>query len=120
MLHRLAGLIQYVQLSLFEREPEPPSALAPQEPAAPPVRRTPRRSSMPPSPSTSPPPAAPAAPARSVQLGTAQVAYELRRARRRSIGFTISEAGLRVSAPKWVPVGEIERALQHKAGWILR
>ncbi|MGM9514906.1 M48 family metallopeptidase [Roseateles sp. DB2] len=75
---------------------------------------------MPPSPSAALPPAPPATPARSVQLGTAQVAYELRRARRRSIGFTISEAGLRVSAPKWVPVGEIERALQHKAGWILR
>ncbi|MBB2487267.1 M48 family metallopeptidase [Mitsuaria sp. WAJ17] len=121
MLHRLAGLFQYVQLSLFEREPEPPSASAPQEPA-PPVRRPPRRSSMPPSPLQSPPPAPaiPTAPARSVQLGTAQVDYELRRARRRSIGFTISEAGLRVSAPKWVPVGEIERALQHKAAWILR
>lgn len=121
MLHRLAGLFQYVQLSLFEREPEPPSAPAPQEPA-PPVRRPSRRSSMPPPPlqSLSPAPAIPAAPARSVQLGTAQIAYELRRARRRSIGFTISEAGLRVSAPKWVPVGEIERALQHKAGWILR
>ncbi len=123
MLHRLAGLFQYVQLSLFEREPEaPPSAspAAPAEPEAPRLRRSPPRPAKPPLPPPSTNAAEPGAPLRSVLLGSEPVAYQLRRARRRSIGFTISEAGLRVSAPKWVPVGEIERALQHKAGWILR
>ena len=127
MLHRLAGLFQYVQLSLFEREPEAPSPAAsgtPAEPEAPRLRRSPSRPAKPPLPPPSSPPATtaaePGAPSRSVLLGSEPVAYQLRRARRRSIGFTISEAGLRVSAPKWVPVGEIERALQHKAGWILR
>lgn len=57
---------------------------------------------------------------REVRLGEAQVAYRLRRARRKSIGFTVSPEGLAVSAPRWVPHGEIDRALQTKAGWILR
>jgi len=46
--------------------------------------------------------------------------YELRRSRRRTIGFVIDERGLRVTAPRWIPVGEIEQALQDKASWIVR
>jgi len=55
-----------------------------------------------------------------VRLGEHLVGYELRRAKRRSIGFTIDDEGLRVSAPKWVPLGDIDQALQSKHGWILR
>ena len=57
---------------------------------------------------------------REVRLGEHQVGYEFRRARRRSIGFVVSAEGLSVSAPRWVGVGEVEQALQSKAGWILR
>lgn len=57
---------------------------------------------------------------REVRLGQARVLYRLRRARRKSIGFTISPEGLTVSAPRWVPHGAIDRALQGKADWILR
>lgn len=57
---------------------------------------------------------------RELRLGEAQVGYRLRRARRKSIGFTVTTEGLAVSAPRWVPLGEIERALQTKADWILR
>lgn len=46
--------------------------------------------------------------------------YELRRSRRRTIGFVIDERGLRVTAPRWVSLAEIERALQEKARWIVR
>ena len=46
--------------------------------------------------------------------------YELRRSRRRTIGFAIDDRGLRVTAPRWVPLAEIERALQEKSRWILR
>lgn len=46
--------------------------------------------------------------------------YELRRSRRRTIGFVIDERGLRVTAPRWVSVNEIESALQAKAQWIVR
>ncbi|HYE70831.1 MAG TPA: SprT family zinc-dependent metalloprotease [Aquabacterium sp.] len=87
-------------------------------------------SSMPSSPvsDTSPAPAEPPAPRRfvhpraqrEVRLGEHQVGYEFRRARRRSIGFVVSAEGLSVSAPRWVGAGEVEQALQSKAGWILR
>lgn len=72
------------------------------------------------------PPAAPPAPVRapagmrSTMLCEQPVHYELRRSRRRTIGFVIDDRGLRVTAPRWVPMGEIERALQEKARWILR
>ena len=47
---------------------------------------------------------------RELLLGLHRVGYELRRARRRSIGFVVGLDGLRVSAPRWVPIAEIERA----------
>jgi len=47
------------------------------------------------------------------------VAYEFRRARRKSIGFVVGTDGLVVSAPRWVGRGEVEAALQEKARWIL-
>ncbi len=49
-----------------------------------------------------------------------RVAFEFRRARRRSIGFVIGPEGLTVSAPRWVGVGEVEAALREKSRWILR
>lgn len=49
-----------------------------------------------------------------------RVAFELRRARRRSIGFVIGPEGLTVSAPRWVGVADVEAALREKARWILR
>lgn len=48
------------------------------------------------------------------------VAYEFRRARRRSIGFVVGPEGLSVSAPRWVGVGEVDAALRSKSSWILR
>ncbi|MFD0669444.1 M48 family metallopeptidase [Ramlibacter sp. MAHUQ-53] len=49
-----------------------------------------------------------------------RVAYELRRARRRTIGFSVGAEGLTVSAPQWVTLREIEDALRHKSAWIVR
>ncbi len=57
---------------------------------------------------------------RDIVLGGHRVAYALRRARRRSIGFVIGAEGLAVSAPRWVGLGEIEAALREKTTWILR
>ena len=57
---------------------------------------------------------------REIRLQEHLVAYALRRARRRSIGFIVGMEGLSVNAPKWVGVGDIETALREKAGWILR
>ncbi|WP_243854210.1 SprT family zinc-dependent metalloprotease [Comamonas sp. JUb58] len=99
--------------------------LAPQAPAAPapPLRRP----VTPVVPVTKP--AAPAAPAslqahpaanRSILLQGQRVAYLLQRAKRRSIGFVVSEDGLVVRAPRWVTQPGIDEALQEKAGWIVR
>lgn len=57
---------------------------------------------------------------REAVLGGTVVAYVFRRARRRTIGFTITTEGLVVSAPQRVPLYEVEAALQDKAGWIVR
>jgi len=109
------------QLSLFD---EPVSAPAPAPQI---VVATPEPIQPPPS-----PPAVPIAsvlaPAvfrhpqahREIRLKEHLVAYHLRRARRRSIGFVIGLEGLSVAAPKWVGIGEIESALREKGDWILR
>ncbi|MEY3295715.1 MAG: hypothetical protein RLZZ451_1763, partial [Pseudomonadota bacterium] len=57
---------------------------------------------------------------REALLAGHRVAYELRRSRRRSIGFVVGPEGLSVSAPRWLGQGEIESALREKAAWILR
>ncbi|MGQ3055361.1 MAG: M48 family metallopeptidase [Roseateles sp.] len=88
---RPAPLLQDSQLSLFDVMPE----ITPAEPGASRARRE-------------------------LWLGQHRVGYELKRARRRSIGFVVGPQGLRVSAPRWVPIDDIERALHHKGEWILR
>lgn len=57
---------------------------------------------------------------RELLLSGYPVAYELRRSRRRTIGFVVGAEGLSVSAPRWVGLAEIESALREKASWILR
>ncbi len=57
---------------------------------------------------------------RQALLEGARVAYEFRRGRRRNIGFSVGPEGLTVSAPRWVPLYEVEAALQEKARWIVR
>lgn len=104
------------QLSLFD---DLPTVLA--VPAVPPsksVAATPS-SSAPPAPPTPPPFFNHPRAHREIRLREHLVAYELRRARRRSIGFVVGPEGLTVSAPKWVGVGEVESALREKERWIL-
>ena len=48
------------------------------------------------------------------------VGYEIKRRKRRTIGFSVGAEGLAVSAPKWVPLYEIDRAVQCKSSWILK
>jgi predicted metal-dependent hydrolase len=48
------------------------------------------------------------------------VAYEFRRGKRRTIGFSAGPDGLTVSAPKWVPLYEIDKAVLERSGWILK
>ncbi|CAM5785096.1 M48 family metallopeptidase [Rhizobacter fulvus] len=57
---------------------------------------------------------------REIRLNDHVVAYALKRARRRSIGFIVGIEGLSVSAPRWVGLHDIEAALQEKSRWILK
>jgi predicted metal-dependent hydrolase len=57
--------------------------------------------------------------ARHIRLDHGVVSYRLRRARRRSIGFQIDDQGLTVSAPRWVPLRDIEAAIVEKRRWIV-
>lgn len=56
---------------------------------------------------------------REALLGDTVVAYQFRRGKRRTIGFSVGAEGLVVSAPKWVPLYDIDKAVQEKAGWIV-
>ncbi len=57
---------------------------------------------------------------REALLGDTLVGYQFRRGKRRTIGFSVGGEGLVVSAPKWVPLYEIDKAVQEKAGWIVK
>lgn len=46
--------------------------------------------------------------------------YRLLRSNRKTIGFLIDDDGLRVTAPRWVPLAEIEAAIGSKQQWIFR
>ncbi|MFZ2987027.1 MAG: SprT family zinc-dependent metalloprotease [Ideonella sp.] len=106
-----------------------PAAARPQapSPSLPPAPSRPRVPSVsaPPAPAATPAPAghihyAHARADHDIRLGDCRVAYLLRRARRKSIGFSIGPDGLAVSAPRWVGLPDIEQALRAKSGWILR
>ena len=55
---------------------------------------------------------------REALLDGVAVAYEFKRGKRRTIGFSVSADGLTVSAPKWVPLYEIDKAVLEKSAWI--
>ena len=57
--------------------------------------------------------------AREVLLDGIAVAYQFKRGKRRSIGFSVCVEGLTVSAPKWLPLYEIDKAVVEKSGWII-
>ena len=57
---------------------------------------------------------------REARLDGHVIGYEFRRVRRKTIGFLVATEGLVVSAPRWVPAGEIEAAVQEKSRWILK
>lgn len=93
-----------------KQESPPPEILSP-EPQAPKTNQ----SALPP---MSPPIGRPADGMRRIQLGEHHIDYALLRSKRRSIGFLISDEGLRVTAPKWVTLGEIENSIREKQRWI--
>lgn len=70
-------------------------------------------------PITSATPAPPPAPGlRRLRLQQDVLDYRLLRSKRRTISFLIDDEGLRVTAPRWVTVSEIEAAITKKQQWI--
>jgi predicted metal-dependent hydrolase len=57
---------------------------------------------------------------REALLGGSLVGFEFKRARRRNIGFLVGPEGLTVSAPQWVPLYEVDAAVQSKSRWIVK
>lgn len=57
---------------------------------------------------------------RRIRLDSLALDYRLLRSKRKTIGFLIDDDGLRVTAPRWVTVAEVESAIQSKQQWIFR
>lgn len=57
---------------------------------------------------------------RTILLAGAQIGFEFRRGKRRTIGFSVGPDGLSVRAPTWAPLHEVDAALRDKGAWILR
>jgi predicted metal-dependent hydrolase len=66
------------------------------------------------------PPAAPVTKTRHVQVGARIVPYELRQAAGRRLAITIDERGLRVGAPRHLPLREIESFVRGHADWVVK
>ncbi|WP_420995987.1 M48 family metallopeptidase [Cupriavidus sp. 30B13] len=56
--------------------------------------------------------------ARRLQVGERSVHYTLKRSSRRTIGFTVDDRGLSITAPRWVTLADIESAIFEKQRWI--
>lgn len=56
--------------------------------------------------------------ARALQVGERTVHYTLKRSSRRTIGFTVDDRGLSITAPRWVTLSDIEAAILEKQRWI--
>ncbi|MET0310732.1 MAG: SprT family zinc-dependent metalloprotease [Burkholderiaceae bacterium] len=109
-------LLQFT-LDLFDPDPAPVPAAAPEMAAAPAVPAPP---AVPLSEVLDPGASRHPDASREIMLGGIVVAYEFRRAKRRTIGFVVGAEGLSVRAPKWVPLPEVDKALREKETWILR
>lgn len=56
---------------------------------------------------------------RVLQHGALQIGFVLVRSKRRSIGFLIGDDGLRITAPNWVTLTQIDASVIEKLPWIL-
>ena len=64
-------------------------------------------------------PAKPAVSERRIRLDGQELAYVLRRSRRRTVGMLVDERGLRVAAPARVTVAQVEAFIHEHAAWVL-
>ncbi|RII82915.1 M48 family metallopeptidase [Neopusillimonas maritima] len=105
------------QLALFEYAS--PSGKPEKPPAPSPALRTENAHNSGPIP-TPPPPSLPdGAQWRETATSLQTIGFVLLRSRRKSIGLQVNEDGLRVTAPRWVSLKQINAAIDDKATWIL-
>ncbi|WP_019447027.1 SprT family zinc-dependent metalloprotease [Cupriavidus sp. BIS7] len=55
---------------------------------------------------------------RMLQVGERTLHYALKRSSRRTIGFTVDDRGLSITAPRWVTLADVEAAIHEKQRWI--
>ncbi|MBU64158.1 MAG: M48 family peptidase [Cupriavidus sp.] len=55
---------------------------------------------------------------RMLQIGERTLHYALKRSSRRTIGFTVDDRGLSITAPRWVTLADVEAAIVEKQRWI--
>jgi predicted metal-dependent hydrolase len=103
------------QLDLFIDAP-PPEPTTPR----PPARREPRASRGDATvPTVRPQSLASGTRWREVRASTQSIGFVLKRSRRKSIGLTINDDGLLVTAPNWVTLAQIDEVVTEKSNWIL-
>lgn len=110
------------QLTLFDALPQPPATeLRPATPTVPP-EAAPRPELAQQSPVRIIRPATMPAGCRwhEVETPRQSIGFMLRRSRRKTIGLTISDDGVVITAPGWVPFAQIADTVRIKAPWILR
>jgi predicted metal-dependent hydrolase len=66
------------------------------------------------------PPAEPAQKTRHIQIADRIIAYHLRQAAGRRLGMTVDERGLRIGAPRSLPLHEIESFIRSHGDWVLK
>ena len=55
-----------------------------------------------------------------IHINGQEIPYRLTRSRRRTLGLSVTEAGVRVNVPKWVSQAEIDSFLQERIQWLMR
>ncbi len=55
-----------------------------------------------------------------IHINGREIPYRLNRTRRRTLGLTVSENGVRVNVPKWVSQAEVDRFLHERIDWLLK
>lgn len=95
----------------------PPASSAPKSAGEPLLTLSPNAAARVPTPCPDPLP--PGARWREVDTDPQPIGFVLLRSRRRSIGFVITDDGLRVTAPNWVTLAQIDDAVREKSRWIV-
>ena len=126
--------LQFVLDFFTGGDPVQPSTMSPSTALSPPaadaqsVAKTPHAATSPssgdaqealPQPQTSPWGFTHPAANRHAQLQGVTVSFRFERSRRKSIGFLVGADGLVVRAPNWVPLREVDAAVQEKGTWIV-